>query len=169
MNKLLQKIFKLKKPILKDAEEVLSAISDVVFNSSLDIYRHIYTLPNSDKTGYEEENITRMKNVRESIRLIIKYEGDVNSFSEEEKEIYLPLMQEGAIYYDDLVRVLVEHHDDISEANHLFEIHPELHNYIPKQYDNSRQVIEVLIEYIRNYQWLLERFVNKYFSESEAN
>ncbi len=163
MNKLFQKIFKIKNPILQDAEEILQSISDVVFDSSLDIYRHIYTLPSADATGYEEDNITRMKNVRQCIKLIVKYEGKISNFSDEEKEIYLNLMPEGAVYYDDLVRVLVEHHDDVAEANHLFEIHPELHNFIPKQYDNSRQVIEVLIEYIRNYQWLLEKFINNYF------
>lgn len=165
---LIKKFFKPLLPknvILDSAKEVLDSLSDVVFNSAIDVYKHIYSLQNKDEISYEIENVERMINVRNFIKAIINYNGNIDDFSLPEKEKYLSLIKDGSVYYDDMIRVLVEHHDDVKEANYLFEAHPELHNFIPKQYDNPRQVIEVLIEYIRDYQWKLEAFLKEFFGE----
>lgn len=152
-----------KKPkVTKALEEVTGAISEEALFSAFDIYDYIYSLPQTESTGVEKENLLNMKMVWEGLKLLEKNNG---KFPASEKEKYSGVFLQGPVYYDDLVRILIDHHNDETAAIHIFEKHPALHSVIPKQYDNPLQVIEVLIEYIRSYQWNLENFMNQYGEE----
>ncbi len=158
--KLLKKLFKAKNDISDDAQEVLNAIPEEVFFSALDIYGHIYTLPQTDKTGLESKNADNMQKVWQILKSLSS--SGFSALAAEEKSEMTKLLPEAPVFFDDLLRILIEHHDDEKEAENLFERHPELHKAIPEQFDNNRQIIEVLIEYVKEFRWSLEDFTNKY-------
>lgn len=158
--KLLKKFFKVKNDISDDAQEVLNSVPEEIFLSALDVYRHIYALPQTDKTGLESKNADNMQKVWQVLSAISS--SGLAGLSSETKSEMVRLLPESPVFFDDLLRILIEHHDDEVEAKKLFEMHPELHKAIPEQFDNNRQVIEVLIEYVKEFRWSLEDFVNKY-------
>lgn len=158
----IKNIFKPKKE--NPLDEVSNSISEGVLNSAFDIYEYIYSLPQTEKTGFEKDNLSNMKKVWEALQNLQKSNGDFSKISNEE----LNILREGFVYYDDMVRILIDHHNDENLANYIFEKHPELHSLIPKQYDNNLQVIEVIIEYVRAYQWNLENFVNLNLNNSSS-
>jgi hypothetical protein len=104
----------------------------------------------------------------EALKKLVEYEGEFQKFKEQEKH-FLSALSEGHIAYADIIRVLIENHDNKAAATHLFEQHPRLHKVIPKQYDNTSQVIEVLLEYIKTFQWHLEHFSMDFHGEIEKS
>ena len=96
-----------------------------------------------------------------------EYEGDFNKFTKDDLEL-LSSLKDGFIAYDDIIHILIDHHDDEEAGHHIFEAHPELHDYMPKEYDNDEHVLEVLLEVVRDYQWQLEHFSTKHAKMIDA-
>ncbi len=153
--KFVKNLFQPKKE--NSVENVLNSISEEALFSAFDLYEYIYSLPEIEKTGVEISNLSNMKKVWVILKNLNENKNDLSKLSQEE----LKILSEGPVYYDDLVRILINHHNDEVAASYIFKRRPELHSVIPKQYDNPLQIIEVLIEYIRTYQWILENFIRE--------
>ncbi len=92
-----------------------------------------------------------------------EYEGDFMKFTGEEQHL-LRALKKGFLIYADVLHVLIDHHGDEDAASDLFRKYPELHDHIPPEYDNTKYLIEVLIEIVKDYQWQLEHFSIKHIN-----
>ncbi len=92
---------------------------------------------------------------------MIKYEGDFKSFSGDEQNL-LRALKKGFFIYADILHTLIDHHDDKQAAKDVYHKYPEIHDFIPDEYDNPEHLIEVLLEVAKDYQWQLERFAEKH-------
>jgi len=96
-----------------------------------------------------------------------EYRGDFFAFSGEEQYM-LRALKKGFLIYADVIHTLIDHHDDIEAAEHVFNKHPQIHDYLPEEYDNAEHVIEVLLEVAKDYQWQLEHFSDKHQEDIDA-
>lgn len=104
--------------------------------------------------------------VWEALKKVEEYKGNLKKFKSEEWHL-LRAMKKGFFIYADVLHVLIDHHDDVDAAKSLFDRRPEIHKYLPQEYDNPHNVIEVLIEVVRDYQWQLEQFSSKHMAQIE--
>lgn len=151
---------------LLDAKKVLSSVNEEAIRSAWDIYAHIKKNHTEQYDEFDEKHFKKLTYSWEGLKKIVEKNGDFKSFTE--KEHYLLLaVRDGHLDYADIIHVLIDHHDDEEEAKYLYEHHPRLHKVIPKQYDNASQIIEVLLEYVKQYQWHLEHYSMKYYGKIE--
>lgn len=80
----------------------------------------------------------------------------------------LKALKEGYLIYDEILHILSDHHNDTREAKYLFMSHPEIHKYLPREFDNPKQALEVLAESARLFRWELEQFSKKYSAKIDA-
>lgn len=92
---------------------------------------------------------------------LIAYGGDFNKFDLYELYI-LRSLKTGYTMYDETMHVLMDHHDDEKEAQYLFAAHPSLSKHVPPEFNNSRQVIKVLVEVTNQYRHDMEDFSGLY-------
>jgi hypothetical protein len=151
--------------ILKDAKEVLSDNPREYLESAFDSYKHIKEIHSEQYDEFDNETYEMIVKSYEAITKLIKLKGDFKKLLENKDESYLHAILKGHLYLSDAIHVLIDHHDDKEEADFIFNKHPELHKKLPKQYDNNRQVLEVLLESIKDFQWQLEHFSMKYYGE----
>ena len=152
--------------ILMDAKAIKKSINFEVLDSAWDIYEHIKINHPEQYDGFDEHILITMKNTWEGISQLIENNGDFSKLKNENNKILLDI-RDGHLAYSDLIHVLIDHHDDKREAEYIFEKHPKLHKAIPKQYDNARQVIEVIIEIVKDYQWQIEHFAMNHYGAIE--
>lgn len=149
----------------KDAKKIVDSVNDEVLYSCWDIYSHIKKNHPEQYGEYDEKIFKKLTLSWEALRKLIENDGNFKSLKKD--KLYLYALRDGHLVYHDLIHVLIDHHDDKEEAEYLFKQHPRLHDAIPKEYDNVDQVIEVLLEYAKDYQWRLEHFAMQYNGEIE--
>lgn len=119
-----------------------------------------YTRIKMDDDAYDHEYEMETP-VWKALEKIEEYNSNFSEFTEDEKPL-LKALKSGFLIYSDVLHILIDHHDDEDAANDLYEKYPALHDAIPAKYDNPKHVIEVLVEYIKDYQWQLEHFLEKH-------
>lgn len=151
---------------LSDAKKIIKSVNKEALESAWDVYVHIKKEHPEQYDDFDQQTYEILTHTWEGLNKLIKYKGDFTKFTDEE-EHFLTELRDGHLAYADVIHVLIDHHDDKKEAEYLFEKHPKLHKVIPKEYDNARQVIEVLLEIVKDYQWQLEHFAMEHYGEIE--
>ncbi|HCR86044.1 MAG TPA: hypothetical protein DIV86_05135 [Alphaproteobacteria bacterium] len=152
----------------KDAKNIISSINEEAIRSAWDIYVRIKKNNHEKYGSYDETIFNQLKNSYEALKKVLEKDGDFQKFTDKEKHFLLAL-RDGHLVYSDIIHVLIDNHDNEKEAEYLYEQHPRLHKIIPKQYDNSRQVIEVLLEYVKQFQWHLEQYSMTHYGKIEKS
>jgi hypothetical protein len=96
-----------------------------------------------------------------ALQKIVAAEGKLSDISLFDIHL-LNSLKEGHLLYDDIMHVLMDHHEDAVEGHRIFDAYPELHEAMPKEFDNDVQVTTVLVEIVNQYRWELENFSNKF-------
>ncbi len=154
------------KSALEDAKKIVKSISKESLQASWTIYHHVKKEHTEQYDEFDQETYDIMTRTWGGLHKLIEFKGDFTKFSEEDKH-FLFEIRDGHVAYSDVLHVLIDHHDDKLEADYVFKKHPDLHKIIPREYDNTRQVIEFLIEIVKDYQWQLEHFAMAYYGEIE--
>lgn len=152
---------------LRDASEIIKNTNDDALQAAWNIYAHIKKKYPERYDGVDDLNLDIMTKTWGGLKKLVEYKGDFSKFTEDERQFLLEI-RDGHQSYADVIHILIDHHDDIREAEDLFERFPRLRKVIPEEYNNPRQVIEVLIEIVREYQWQLEHFSINHYGEIEA-
>ena len=96
-----------------------------------------------------------------ALEKVEEYDGDFSQFTDEEQHL-LRALRKGFHIYADVLHVLIDHHSDTEAAKELYEMHPQIHEHLPPEYNTPERMIEVLIEVVKDYQWQLEHFAMKH-------
>jgi hypothetical protein len=147
--------------IVEKAMTILEATRFPLLKAAWEEYARI-------KEAAEEEGADQYLTTPEwfGLKRLIAYEGHFERFTLYELPLLKSLLDD-YLRYDDMMHVLMDHHNDEKEAQHLFTAHPELHKHLPAQFDNTRQVIEVLVEVTHQFRWDIEHFSLEYKADIE--
>lgn len=149
-----------------DAKKIIASSNEEIIRSSWDLYAHIKKSHKEKYDEFDEKLFKKLTYTWEALKIVMEKEGDFSKFSDNEKH-FLIALRDGHLFFSDLIHVLIEHHNDEKAAEQLFEQHPRLHKVIPPQYNNTQQLIEVLLEYVKQYQWDLEQYSMKHYGQIE--
>jgi hypothetical protein len=149
--------------VLSDVEWILDNTNYILLRAAWDEFLHILA---TDKGRYDEDlSHDNLEGIAMDswygLKKLKDFGGDFTQFNVFELH-YLERLQGGFIVYDEIMHVLSDHHNDEKEANYFFQSHPEIHKHVPKEFDNPKQILEVLLETARVYRWELEQFSKKH-------
>ncbi len=144
---------------VEDAKNILGSINSTMLKAAREAYLDIKKTDPAYDPDYEKTYNIALP-TWQALENVVKF-GDFKSFPKEEVES-LKTLRRGYVLYYDIIHLLIDHHNDVEEAKKLFEKYPELHAAIADEYDSPQHMIEVLLETVRDYQWQLEHFCNKY-------
>lgn len=138
---------------LKEANKILSSKDEEYLNSANALNNFINGHDNADRERMSFQALKKLK----------LYKGNFSSFTEEEKHLLLSLRQ-GVRELDGILRNLIENNTNpaVIEQAGKYE---QLIKKMPSQYNSGSQVIQFLIEIVKDYQWQLEHFVMKFHGQ----
>lgn len=154
------------KKIKTAAEAILNSINSEIVDAALEAYQHIKTTSDEYDHDYEP-SLKQAQDARVALNKLVSLNGDIKKFKKENPDL-IQVLNDGHLAFNDVIHVLIDHHNDTKEAHDLYEHHPKLHQLIPKQYDDEQHVIEVLVEMVRDYQWQLEHFAIDFEAELKS-
>lgn len=149
----------------KDANFILKQFSPKMLEIIADLYEYLLK-NNGYEADYIRQQVKPVKDGYSFLQFVANSKGNLKKMPS--NELYkVASFEKSHIYAADILHHFIDHHNDAEAAKYLYSIHNELHDLVPKQYDNELHVIEVLIEHVRNYQWLTEHFVIDHFKVLE--
>jgi len=148
--------------IVDDSKAIRSSVPRVVVQSAW----HAYIKIKKTDDAYDSE-YSHNTPVWKGLEKVEEYKGNLERFKPEEVEL-LKALKDGFILYSDVMHILIDHHDDEAAAANIMQTFPDIKEYIPEEFNNVRQLIEVVIEVIRDYQWQIEQFSNKHGAKLDA-
>lgn len=142
---------------LEDAKSITESVDYEIISAAWELYAAI-------KQQGEEYDADYIRTPAwKALNKLIEFEGDFNHFQPTKEDIILlRALRGGFLVYDDVLHVLIDHHNDTALAEVVFEKHPDLHEHLPKEYNTKQELIHVMIEVVKDYQWQLEHFYNKH-------
>lgn len=150
----------------KKAKEIIDHVGEEIIHAIWDAYKHIKEEYPEQYDDFNEPLFQKMKDSWLGINKVVEYKGDFSKFDNSEQNLLLAL-KDGHLAYSDVLHVLIDHHDDKKESSFIFDKRPNLHKNLPKEYDHEEQVLEVLIELTKDYQWDLEHFYLDFYEKIE--
>ena len=148
--------------VIEDVSWILNNTNFVLLRAAWDEFLHILR---TDSKYDEDEESDDLEGIATdcwyALKKLQEKHGDLTQFDIFELHL-LKALKDGYNVYDEILHVLIDHHNDTGEAKYLFQSHPEIHLYIPKEFDNPKQVMEVLAETARIFRWELEQFSTKH-------
>lgn len=154
--------------ILEDVQWILAHTHYGLLSTAWDECLHILRIdPRYDEDDSSRNLYGRMSYPWYALKKLEDFKGDFTQFPLRKIHLLYALI-DGYEIYDEALHVLIDHHNDEREAKLLFATHPKLHQWLPQQYDNARQVLEVLAETVRMFRWELERFSEKHSEMVDA-
>lgn len=141
---------------VEDAHSIMETIDYPILRAAWDEY---ITIQSEDPDFlYADATATP---TWKALEKVIEYAGDFKKFTGEEQHL-LRALKKGYVIYADILHVLIDHHDDEDAAKDVYHKYPEIHEFVPEEYDNPEHLIEVLLEVVKDYQWQLEHFAEKH-------
>ncbi|MCB2081618.1 MAG: hypothetical protein KDD76_03205 [Rickettsiales bacterium] len=144
---------------VEDAKEILETADYNILKAARAAYLDIKKSDDAYDPDYEEAYKMALP-TWQALEAVIEH-GDFQALPKDKAEL-LPILRKGHLVFFDILHLLIDHHADKEEAEKLFKQYPELHQSIPDKYDNPQQMIQVLVEGVREYQWQLEHYSDKY-------
>jgi len=141
---------------LEDAIDIRKTIDYIILKAAWEEY----TLIKERDPAYDPEYPAPTP-CWKALEKLEEYAGDFSRFLPEEQFLIHALIN-GFLLYSDVLHVLIDHHDDAESAHEMFDKYPQLHHYIPKEYDDDTHLNEVIIAIVKDYQWQLEHFADKH-------
>lgn len=155
------------KTLAQDASTIINETNFVLLRAAWDEFLHILRADDTYDEDEQHSNLLGLaKHTWYGLQKIQKYNGDLLRFGIFELHLLKALIS-GYLRYDEILHVLIDHHDDEKEGEYIFTAYPKLHNVLPHEFDNPGQVIEVLVETTRQYQWHLEEFSKNHQEDLE--
>lgn len=154
------------KQALTDAKLIVKSVNKEILECVWDLYSHIKKAHPEQYDDFDVNVYNSLVDTWQALEKLIVCKGRLDKFTFDDRYLLLAL-RDGHLSYSDVIHVLIDHHDDRQEAEYIFEQFPRLHKIIPKEYDNARQVIEVLLEITKDYQWQMEHFAMSHYGEIE--
>lgn len=154
--------------VKEDVDWIISHTQYGLLSTAWDECLHILRIdPRYDEDDTSRNLYGRMSYPWYALKKLQGFGGDFTQFPLRKIHL-LHALKDGYEVYDEVMHVLIDHHNDEREAKLLFATHPRLHELLPQQYDNATQVIEVLTEIVRVFRWECERFAAKHRNAIDA-
>lgn len=142
--------------IVEDATSIMETIDYPVLKAAWEEY--ITIKARDPEFLYADATVTPTWS---ALECVVKYDGDLKKFTGEEQHL-LRALKKGFYIYADILHTLIDHHDDQEAARDVYAKYPDIYKYIPEEYNNPEQLIQVILEIVKDYQWQLERFAQKH-------
>lgn len=146
---------------LSDAVAIRASVDYTILRAAWDEY---VTLKKEDP-DYQYGDTTPTP-CWKALEKLSSYGGSFMRFGPGEANL-LQALRTGFMIYDDVMHVLIDHHDDARALADLAAKYPDLMNHMPPG-TAPNQIIDVMIEVVRDYQWQLEHFGMEYGAEIDA-
>ncbi len=153
------------KAVVSAAEEA-RAIRENTDILILDAAWEEYVTIKRQEPDFEESDIAAAP-TWEALTKTVERGGNFMHFTPAERPL-LEALRKGFLVYNDVLHVLIDHHQDAEAAADLYNKYPELHQHLPQEYDSPEHIIEVLVEAVREYHWQLEHFSMVYGAAIDA-
>lgn len=148
--------------VKEDVAWILKNTNFILLRAAWDEFMHLLRIDSKYDENEEKDDLEGIAtDCWYALKKLEDYEGDFTKFTVFELHL-LKALQDGYNVYDEILHVLIDHHNDTREAKYLFQSHPEIHKHVPKEYDNPKHILEVLLETARLFRWELEQFSNKH-------
>ena len=149
------------KPIVVAAREIVENNSHALLKVAWDEYLHIKKMDEAYDDDVQMRQITPMWF---ALKRIVELRGKLENLEPEDKLLFKHL-KNGHLIYNEILHALIDHHNNEAEGARLLESHPELYDHLPEHLGSSEQVMNVMVEVIRQYKVDLEQFSYHFWSE----
>ena len=150
-------------PLLAEAKRILAENSHALLKCAWDEYLHI---KQTDEAYEDDVEMRQITPAWFALERLVELGGKLEDLGPEDK-LLLKHLQHGHLIYNEILHALIDHHDDEEEAKHLFEKHPELHEHLPAHLNSDAQVMNAMVEVIRQYKIDLEQFSDRFWAKIE--